>query len=159
MNYAHSPLLWILSAILILALIQGIMAYLGYRQVREDAKAEFSFRKQERMQGSELSPEKFEAAYLRVNAPRARAHMAAALLGVVILSPFTLRLADLIMKGVWRLSGEDRTFEPPFLVYQVGVFFLVIASWALIGYIAARRHHSGSAISFETELKREMGLL
>jgi len=159
MHFANSPLLWILTGILFFAIIQGVMAYLGYRRVREDARAEYDFRKSENMRGSELSFEKFEAAYLRVNAPRARAHTAAAMIAIVLLSPISLRLADLIMKGVHFISGEDRAFEPPFLVYQVGVFFLVIASWALIGYIAARRHHSGTAISFDEEIRREAGML
>ena len=153
MSFANSPLLWILAGLAGIAAIYAVRAFLGYRRVRQDAAAEYAFRASENMHGSELPFADFESVYLRANGPRAQAFMAAGLGAIVLLTFPMLRLADLVMKGVWRLSGEDRTFEPTFLVYQFGIFFLMIAFWATVGYFTARAYHNNAPLSFEEELR------
>ena len=135
------------------AATHALRAFLGYRRVREDSRAEHAYRAAEGMVGGELPYEDFESAYMRANGPRSLAFMAIGFGAIVFLTFPILRVADLLMKGVWRLSGEDRTFEPTFLVYQFGIFFLVIASWAAIGFLTARAYHNNDALSFDEELR------
>ena len=159
MNILNSPIAMLMVAFLALAAIQGVRAWLGYREVRADARSDHTFRAAEGMSGSELAYERYERAYLRAHAPRAALYRAIGFAALALVTFPALRIADLVMTLVWRLSGGDRTFEPTFLVYQFGVFFMLIGLWALTAYLVARRYHRGTSAGFEQELRRERGLL
>ena len=157
MRFANSPILWIIAGLLVAAAIYGLRAWLALRDVRADADTDYAYRQTHRMLGSDLAPERFRDTYLRANFPRRQAYMAGTLLALAVLTFPFLRVADLIWKGVWRLSGEARTFEPTFLVYQFGIFFSMIALWSLVGFIAARRYHKAEDLTLDEALRREVG--
>ena len=139
-----SPFLIVLAVIALVALVAGARAWLGYRQVDRDAREDHGYRTAHGMRGSEFAVEDYIKAYRRVHAPRGQLGFAVAMAAIVVLTPLLLRLADAIMTGVWILSGRDRTFEPTFLVYQFGIFFLLIVFWATIALLAAQRFHGGT---------------
>ena len=157
MRFANSPILWIIAGLLVAAAIYGLRAWLALREVRADAGADFAYRRDNSMLGSDLPPDRFEDVYLSANYPRRQAYMAGTLLALAVLTFPFLRIADLIWKGVWRLSGENRTFEPTFLVYQFGIFFSMIALWSLVGFVAARRYHKAEDLTLDEALRREVG--
>ena len=147
------------ALIALVAVINGIRAVVGYRIVRAEAAGEYDSRLSRGLVNTQLGRERFERAYIRAHAPRAQAWTALGLGAVVVLTVPALLVMDMFMTLVWRLSGESRTFEPTFLVYQFGIFFGVIALWALIGYLAARAYHRSAPVSFEMEIQRELGEL
>jgi len=159
MSILNSPIAIVMVILLVLAAIQGIRAWFGYKAVRADARSDYDYRTAEGMSGMEMEFERFEAAFLRAHAPRSAKFMAIGFAAVALFTLPALRIADAFMNLVWKLSGEDRTFEPTFLVYQFGVFFMLIALWALTAYLVARAYHRGSSAGFEQELRRERGLL
>lgn len=139
-----SPLLVMLAALALLAVALAARAGLARREVRRDARADHAFRAREGMRGGEVNLSDYERAYMRVHGPRKLLFLAGAAAAIVVLTPLALRLADLVMTGVWTLSDYDRTFEPRFLVYQFGVFFLVAILWAGIAMLAGRFYHRGT---------------
>ena len=155
MNFDTSPALWLLAGVLLVALVWALRAWLGFRSVREDARADYAFRQERGMAGAEGPEELYVRAYTRVHGPRAQGYTAAGLVAVVVLTPVLLRLADLVMVGVWQLSGRERTFEPGFLVHQFGIFFLMILGWALIGWLAAWQFHKRRPTDMRDELLRQ----
>ena len=156
--FSENLVLWILPAIILLvAVANGVRAWLGYREVRADADAEYAYRQARGMVDRRLSEAGFKDAFVRAHAPRAAQWTALGMAAVLLLTFPVFRLMDAVMTLVWRLSGENRTFEPTFLVYQFGIFFGVLLLWAAIGFLAARAYHRGAPVSFEDELRRELG--
>ena len=147
------------ALIALVAIINGLRAWVGYRIVRAEAAGEYDTRLARGLVDTRLDRERFESAYVRTHAPRAQLWTALGLGAVVVLTVPALLLMDAFMTMVWRMSGENRTFEPTFLVYQFGIFFGVIALWAAIGYVAARAYHRSAPVSFEMEIQRELGEL
>ena len=155
---SENLILWILPAIIfVVAVANGVRAWLGYREVRADADREYSYRQKRGMVDGRLTESGFRDAFVRAHAPRAALWTAIGMGAVLLLTLPVFRLMDVVMNLVWRLSGENRTFEPTFLVYQFGIFFGVLALWAAIGFFAARAYHRGASVSFEDELRRELG--
>ena len=152
MRFANSPILWVLTLFAVIGVIAALRAAIGYRTVRADALEDHAYRQRENMRGGEVDTATYSDAFLRVHAPRATAYLAAGM-GLVILLTFPiLRIADLIMKGVWELSGRDRTWEPGFLVYQFGILFFLVFFWALVALVVAKTYHSGTVDRVETLL-------
>ncbi len=149
--------LWALAFVGVLAIIYGLRAVLGYRQVARDAEEDFDFKSGQGMVDKRLSRDGYIRAYKRFYAPRSKAYIAWALGAILVLTAPALALINFLLLQVWKASGNSKLYEPGFFLWQFMIFFAVIATWALIFYVAARRYHARAPLSFRRELVREYG--
>lgn len=148
--------LWALIIIAAIALVYGLRALIGYRNVLRDAQIDYSYKSSEGMIDTRLSKDGYIRAYKRFNAPRSTAFVAAGLTAMLVLTLPALYIIEILLEQFWIFMDKSRTFEPGFLVWQFLIFFSLIGVWAFIGYQTARLYHGGKSISFNDEILKEI---
>jgi len=148
--------LWALVLVAIIALIYGVRAFIGYRNVARDAEADYTYRREQNMLNPKLDKDGYMRAYKRFNNPRGLAHVASGLAAILILTAPALLLIQILLHQLWLFTDKSRVFEPGFLVWQFIIFFSLIGVWAVIAYITARRFHRGTPISLKDEILKEL---
>lgn len=139
----------------VIALTYGLRAIVGYRQVNRDADDDYAYKSREGMIPKGVSRDAYIRAYRRFHAPRSTAYVAGAMSAILLLTYPILVITQFMLERFWIWSGRSIVIEPGFLVWQFMIFFIIIGTWAGIGYISARQYHSRAPISFEQELERE----
>ncbi|WP_427453234.1 hypothetical protein [Litorimonas sp. WD9-15] len=147
---------WALIGGAVLALILGVRSWLSYRQVRADAKDDYSYKTQHGMIPVGLSQTEYEAIYERVHAPRAQLHMFIGLVAILIATPIAMLILEQGLNLIYNLSGQSRVIEPGFLVWQFFIFFGLLFTWVGIAYLVARRYHSQTPGSLQFEIDQHL---
>ena len=148
---------WALALVALIALIYGVRAFLGYRQVARDAEEDYAFKSGEGMIDARLSREGYIRAYKRFYAPRSKAYIAAALGAVLALTAPALAVISFALEQLWIATGRDPIYQPGFFVWQFMIFFSIIGIWAATVYFIARRYYANVPVSFNQEQEKEMG--
>ena len=146
---------WALALLALLALIYGVRAFLGYRQVAQDAEEDYAFKSKEGMVDPRLSREGYIRAYKRYYSPRSKAYIAAAFIAVLALTAPAFAVINFALEQLWIATGRDPIYQPGFLVWQFMIFFGILATWATTVYFIARRYYAKPPVSFKRELVRE----
>lgn len=157
MVYGDIVLWAIFLPILLVALIYTLRALIGWGRVGTDAVDDFTYRQAQGMIPKGLDQDRFVSVYRRVNGPRGETHVALALWAVLLGTPIIAKILEMLLEGLYQLTGRSRVFEPGFLVWQFFIFFGLFAAWAGIAYLVARRYHAKAPGRFDDELKRSAG--
>lgn len=146
-------IIWIITGFaLFLAVIFAFRAFLGYRVIERDAAADYRYKAANDMVSIDVTQDHYVKAYRRLHGPRGSAYIAISLLATTVLTLPLLGLLSFLFEYAWRLGGQDRAFEPGYLVWQFMIFGGMIVGWSLIAYFFARRYYKSAPISFEDEL-------
>lgn len=144
--------IWALVLMGIIALAFAVRAFLGWLQVRRDARADYDYKRANGMVPDVMNREVYEQIYRRVYGPRGPVHVAGALLAILIATPIAMLGFEKGLNLIYNLSGQSRVIEPGYLVWQFFLFFGMIAVWVGIAYLAARRFHSKAPGSLQFEM-------
>ncbi|MBL4854170.1 MAG: hypothetical protein JKY25_08030 [Robiginitomaculum sp.] len=154
------PFFWGLVVVSILAAIFALRTWLQTRRVAQDAQADWDYRVSENMQDLRLTQDAYVRAYTKVHAPRAAKYITMTLTAVLVLTVPAFTLLQLAMHGIWQISGQSRTFEPPFLVYQFAIFFGIIGLWiALIGWFTKRYYRDAPGLMRDELIYERAGFM
>ncbi len=151
-----SSLWFVFGLFLLIACVFGLRAFLGYRRVAADAAADYDYKRANNMIPKSMGREQYIEIYKRVNDPRGLAYIAVGLGLIIITTPLLFFLLEQFLQLLYNLSGQSRSIEPGYLVWQFSLYFLVVMVWAAIAYIFARRYHRKSTGSLQYELGRAM---
>ncbi|MEP4052741.1 MAG: hypothetical protein ABJN22_10900 [Litorimonas sp.] len=144
--------MWALVLMGAIALIYGVRAFLGWRQVRTDARADYDYKRANGMVPDAVNRETYEQIYGRVHGPRGPLHVAGAMLAILVVTPIAMLGFEAGLNLIYNLSGQSRVIEPGYLVWQFFLFFGMIAVWVSIAYLAARRYHRTAPGSLQFEM-------
>ena len=147
---------WALVLMAVLALIFGIRAFWGWRNVCSDAHADYEYKRANGMVPDAIERETYERIYRRVYGPRGPLHVAGAMLAILIATPIAMLGFEAGLNLIYNLSGQSRVIEPGYLVWQFFLFFGMIAVWVGIAYLAARRYHRTAPGSLQFEMDRHL---
>ena len=142
MVYADIVLWAVFGPVVLAALIFSLRAFLGWRGLKSEAKSDYTYRRTHGMIPDHVDEPTFIAAYQRVNAPRVAIYSAGTLWAVLLATPIIAKIMEILLDGLWQLTGRSRVIEPGYLVWAFLIFFGLFAAWAGIAYIAARRYHA-----------------
>ncbi len=156
LNFETYSLLWFFGFIALLAAIYFMRAFLGYRQVTQDAEADYDYKFKEGMTDKRLSRDGYIRAYKRFYAPRNYAYIGGGILAILILTPAGLALLNGITTELWIYAGRPIIYAPRGFVWQFIMFFGVLVIWGLIAYMAARLYYSRAPKTLRDEMMREM---
>jgi hypothetical protein len=148
-------LLVIITALLLVAVICAVIARLGYRALGAAARKDYAYKTEHDMVGSAVDEAGYVRAYSRVHAPRRAAYMAGTLALMALLTGPFLALLTFVFEYSWRLGGQDRAYEPGYLVWQFMLFGSVIAGWAFIAFLGARRYYKRLPATLDGEIAKE----
>jgi len=148
--------LWAMAGLMLIGLIYGIRAFIGYRNVARDAESDYDYKYPKGMIDKRLSREGYIQAYKRSHNPRSAAYIAGTVAAILILTWPAMAVIGFALEQLYQATGRSRVFEPGFLVWQFLIFFAMIAIWVTIASMGARRYHRGAPISFRDEMIREM---
>jgi len=133
------PFFWGLVVVALLMAVFALRTWIQTRKLAQEAQDEWAYRVSENMQDLRLTQDAFVRAYTKIHAPRAAKYITMTLVAVLVLTIPAFALLQLAIHGIWQISGQSRTFEPPFLVYQFFIFFGIIGLWiGLIGWFTKR---------------------
>jgi len=155
-QFSHSSLIWAFFIVLLIAGFFAIRAIIGYKSVARDAASDYDYKASEGMVDKRLTKDGYVRAYMRFNAPRAQALIAATLFMCAILTLPALGFLNYLYYKLWEVGGRDEAFTPGFLVHALSMFFMIIMFWATIAYYVARHYHTRTPISFKDEMLREI---
>jgi len=144
----------IVGIALVLAVILGLRAVLGSRPLDAEARQDFRFREAEGLNDGKLTEDQYAKAYRRFHGPRGAAYASVTLFGIALLTAPLLGILSLLFEYGWRLGGQQREFEPGYLVWQFMLFMGMIAGWAILGWIGARFYHRSAPVSLQAEMIR-----
>jgi len=152
-NFDGISFIW---AIVLLALIGGfyaLQAYLGFRNVAQDAEGDYDYKQERSMLDGRLSRESYIKVFKRLHNPRRPAYIAATIFLIIVLTLPIMAVLSVLLEQLYQFTGRNRVFEPGFLVWQFCIFFGVIFSWTGIAYFMARRYHlhAPGTSAYETE--------
>lgn len=148
---------WLIIVFGGVAALLSLRAFLGYREVARDAEDDYRFKTDQNMIDKGLTQEVYTRAYRRFYAPRSKAYMAGGLMALIVSTPIAFGLINFLLTQLWIATGKSKIYEPGFFVWQFMIFFAILATWALIIYLVARRFYAKAPISFKDELKKETG--
>jgi len=155
-NFEGISFLWALVLLALIALIYGVRAIIGYRNVARDAEADYNFKLGENMIDPRLTQAGYIRAYKRFHNPRGLLFMASGLSAILILTAPALLGIQILLNQLWIFTDRSRVFEPGYLVWQFIIFFSLIAIWAGIAYFTARQFHRNSPVTLRDEMLKEM---
>ena len=144
--------IWALILMACLACLFGIRALLAWYGVRRDAQADYSYKQANGMVPDSIDRENYEKIYRKVYNPRGPIHIAAAMLGILLVTPLAMWLFEKGLNLLYNLSGQSRVIEPGFLVWHFFLFFGMIAVWVLVAYVVARNYHKSAPGSLQFEM-------
>ena len=147
---------WALILMAALALIFGLRAALGWVRVRKDARDDYVYKQGNNMMPGALTQSDYEKIYCRVYGPRGPIYVAAAMVGILVLTPLAMIAFEFLLNWIYNLSGQNRVIEPGYLVWQFFLFFGMIAVWVTIGYVASRRYHQTTPGSLQFEMDEHL---
>lgn len=148
--------IWALVLMGVLALIFGARTFLGWQQVRNDARADYDYKRANGMVPDAMDRESYEHIYRRVYGPRGPLHVAGAMIAILIATPLAMIGFEAGLNLIYNLSGQSRVIEPGYLVWQFFLFFGMIAVWVGIAYLAARRYHRTAPGSLQFEMDQHL---
>ncbi len=147
---------WALVLMGVIALVFALRAFIGWRQVRTDARDDFNYKQTRGMVPGAMTRETYEDIYRRVYNPRGPIHVAGAMVAILIVTPIAMWAFALGLNLIYNLSGQNRVIEPGYLVWQFFLFFGIIAVWVGIAYLAARRYHQKAPGSLQFEMDQHL---
>ncbi|MEL6687556.1 MAG: hypothetical protein AAFP97_08035 [Pseudomonadota bacterium] len=153
MVYGDIVLWAVFGPVVLAALIFSLRAYLGWRGLKAEAKSDYGYRRTHKMIPEGVDEPTFVETYQRVNAPRVAIYAAGTLWAVLLATPVIAKIMEVLLDGLWQISGRPRAIEPGYLVWAFMIFFGLFAAWAGIAYLAARRYHARAPGRLEDELK------
>ena len=153
MVYGDIVLWAVFGPIVLVALIFSLRAYLGWRGLKAEAQTDYGYRRTHQMIPESVDELTFVAAYQRVNAPRVAIYSAGTLWAVLLATPVIAKIMEVLLDGLWQISGRPRAIEPGYLVWAFMIFFGLFAAWAGIAFLAARRYHARAPGRLEDALK------
>ncbi|MGB6229354.1 MAG: hypothetical protein WBF53_04410 [Litorimonas sp.] len=154
MVYADIVLWAVFGPVALVALAFTIRAVLAWTGLGREAADDYAYRRANGMIPNGVDETAFVAAYRRVNAPRVAIYMAGTLWAVLLATPVIAKIMEVGLDAAWQMAGRPRAIEPGYLVWAFFIFFGLLASWAAIGYLAARRYHRRAPGRLEDELAR-----
>ena len=147
---------WALALMGAIALVFGIRTFVGWQQVRRDARADYDYKCANGMVPDTMNRETYEQIYRHVYGPRGPLHVAGAMLAILIATPIAMLGFEAGLNLMYNLSGQSRVIEPGYLVWQFFLFFGMIAVWVGIAYLAARRYHRTAPGSLQFEMDQHL---
>lgn len=148
--------LWAAALIAVLALVYAVRAWLGYRQVAQDASDDYEYKAAQGMVDKRLSKAGYIRAYKRYYAPRAHLYTFIGLLAIIILTAPVMAVLNYVMMELWAMNGRPVMYAPSGIIWMFINFFCLLAAWIGIGYVFARQYHKHAPVSLRDELIREM---
>ena len=148
--------MWALVLMGVIALVFGVRTFVGWQQVRRDARADYEYKLANGMVPDAMDRETYEQIYHRVYSPRGPLHVAGAMLAILIATPIAMLGFEAGLNLMYNLSGQSRVIEPGYLVWQFFLFFGMIAVWVGIAYLAARRYHRTAPGSLQFEMDQHL---
>lgn len=139
-----------------LALVNAVRAVIVSTRIRREAPEDFKYRQTHGMIDASATENDFTKAFKRSHGARGSVYAAVTLFSAAILTPPLLAFISISYDFIWRMTGQDRAFEPGYLVWQFILFGSVIGGWCLIGYIGARLYYKNLPGSLETEIAAQM---
>ncbi|MEM7727997.1 MAG: hypothetical protein AAF311_01850 [Pseudomonadota bacterium] len=153
MVYADIVLWAVFGPVALAALAFSVRALFGWAGLSREAREDYAYRRDQGMIPATVGEDAFVAIYRRVNGPRSATYVAATLWGVLLATPVIAKVLEILLDGLWRLSGRSRVFEPGYLVWAFLIFFGLLAAWAALAYLAARRYHRHAPARLEDALR------
>jgi len=148
--------IWALILMGVIALVFAARAFIGWQQVRNDAREDYEYKQVRGMVPGAMNRETYEQIYRRVYNPRGPLHVAGAMLAILIATPIAMWGFSFGLDLIYNLSGQSRKIEPGYLVWQFFLFFGIIAVWVSIAYLAARRYHQKAPGNLQFELDQHL---
>ena len=133
--------LWAVALLAIIGLLYGLRAFVGYRNVGQDAVEDYDYKQERGMLDGRVSREGYIAVFKRLHSPRNPAYIATTILAILALTWPIMAALSFLLELLYQATGRNRVFEPGFLVWQFSIFFAIISSWTSIAYFMARRYH------------------
>ncbi|MEP3889091.1 MAG: hypothetical protein ABJN69_01415 [Hellea sp.] len=133
--------LWVVALLAVIALLYGLRAFLGYRNIERDAAEDYDYKQEHAMLDGRISREGYIKVFKRLHNPRRPAYIATTLLAILVLTWPIMGALSVLLELLYQETGRNRVFEPGFLVWQFSIFFAIILSWTGIAYFMARRYH------------------
>lgn len=152
-NFDGISFLWAVALLCIIGGFYAVQAYLGFRNVERDAENDYDYKQERSMLDGRLSRESYIKLFKRLHSPRRPAYIAATIFLIIVLTWPIMALLSVLLEQLYQFTGQNRVFEPGFLVWQFMIFFGMIFSWVGIAYFMARRYHlhAPGTTSYETE--------
>ncbi len=157
MVYADIVLWAVFGPVALVALAFTVRAVIGWMGLAREAEEDFAYRRDQAMIPADIERDAFVSTYRRVNAPRTSTYAAATLWGVLLATPVIAKIMEVLLDGLWQVTGRPRAIEPGYLVWAFLIFFGLFGAWAGIAYLAARRYHRRAPGRLEDELKALSG--
>lgn len=142
----------VIAILLILGAINAVRAFLVGSRIPGEAREDYAYRLKNDMIDPTVTEPQFLNAYKRSHGARGSIFIAATLFSAAALTPPLLALISISYDFIWRMGGQERAFEPGYLVWQFILFGAIIAGWAFIGYVGARLYYKNLPGSLETEI-------
>jgi len=162
------PFSWTLMGIALLALIFGLRTFLAYRRLPREAADDWDYQVSQNMQDLRLTKDAYVRAYKKVNAPRGILYIASVLGLILVLTPVAFTLINGVLWSLWDASGDPveikigagkvkesvdaLTYEPGNMVWGFFTYFGILAIWAFMAAMAARRYYRNSPGLMRDEL-------
>ena len=133
--------LWAVALLAVIGFLYGLRAFMGYRNVSQDAVEDYDYKQERGMLDGRVSREGHIQVYKRLHNPRSPAYIAMTILAILVLTWPIMAILSFLLELLYQATGRNRVFEPGFLVWQFSIFFAIILSWTGIAYVMARRYH------------------
>ena len=140
-NFEGISFLWAVGLLALIGTVYALRAFLGYRNVTQDAEQDYDYKKEHKMLDRRISREGYIRVFKRLHNPRRPAYIAATVFAILILTWPIMAAMSFLFELLYQFTNQNRVFEPGFLVWQFMIFFGLIFSWTAISYLMARRYH------------------
>jgi len=154
-NFEGISFLWAVVLLALIGLLYSLRAYIGFRDVARDAEEDYDYKQERRMLDGRLSRDGYIRVFKRLHNPRRPAYIATGIFAILVLTWPIMGALSVLLEQLYQLSGQNRVFEPGFLVWQFFIFFGIIFSWTAISYTIARRYHLHAPGTPQYEMDQE----
>ena len=150
----------ILTVLLLILVAGGFLVrwYLAVRSLKEDARAEYATRTQDKPATIEgVSETEFVSIYLSSHQPRWALYASAGLTAALITSPIAMLAVAGLYNLIWQMNGSPAWGGREGYVFMFSLFFGIVFCWALVAGFFARLFHMRIPEQFIHQLARARG--
>lgn len=143
----------IIASVAVLAVIFALIALFRYLPLGREAAENYVVNRREGLLESRVSEADYISAYKKAYTPRGPLYAMLVLAINAALTLPALGLMNFLFEFAWRLGGQDRTFEPGYLVWHFMLYMGLIICWSAISFLILRRYHKNHPSTLQQLLK------
>lgn len=133
-QFSGISFLWATFSLAILGVIYTLAYFLLTLKIAKDAEADYLYKSLNGMINESVTKAEYTGLFTQKHKPRKFLYIALGSFFILASTWPIMAIISYLLECLYQFTGQNRVFEPGFLVWQFCIFFGIILSWSCAAY-------------------------